>query len=880
MKTSEIREKFLSYYESKGHTRVQSGSLIPGDDPTLLFVNAGMVPFKDCFLGQEDRGYNRATSCQKSLRISGKHNDLENVGRTARHHTFFEMLGNFSFGDYFKTDAIVFAWQFLTEDLGLDKSRLWVTIFDDDDEAEELWKANTDVLPGRILRCGEKDNFWSMGDTGPCGPCSEIHYFLGADGVEQSEVEFRKDDGTYIEIWNLVFMQFNRDVTGKMEPLPKPSVDTGMGLERIAAVKQGVLSNYDTDEFRSIIAFTEKLSSTSYDGSDYTERDTLKDKQYETDIAHRVVADHVRAASFLIADGISPSSEGRGYVLRRLIRRACRHARNLGLKDPFLFKVSEELIKIMGSAYLELEQKSETIVSAIKKEEEKFLSTLDTGISLLSKEIKKAEGSKLDGRVAFQLHDTYGFPLDMTEDIVLSHGMSVDREQFHEAMEQQRERSREARSSSTALILQKSVKPQEVQFVGYNQLEYESNISGIFGEAGELDKAAEGEQVAVVCKETPFYAESGGQVGDTGSISSNGATLDVIDTQKVGPSTIVHICQVSEGELAKGDKVRLSIESERRQHIRRSHSATHLLHLALREVLGGHVKQAGSRVSEKSFRFDFSHDNPITASELESIQEIITREILLNSEVETNVMGLEDAKKAGAMALFGEKYGDEVRVVKIGEHSLELCGGTHVSASGEIGSITILSEGAVSSGVRRVEAVCGMQAFSFNRGQDKSLREISRLLSTPLENSKDRVEKLVAKNKELEAKLNELSQSVNLAKGGDLVTSAEDLPGGVKLVASSLDSVNAKQLREVADDLRNRLGSGCIALASVNEGKAIFLTAITPDLTKKFHAGNLIKEMASIAGSRGGGKADLAQAGGGDPDKVTEALEKFRELVR
>ena len=681
MKTAEIRESFLKFFESKSHKRVSSSSLIPGDDPTLLFVNAGMVQFKDCFLGVDKRDYSRATTCQKSLRISGKHNDLENVGRTARHHTFFEMLGNFSFGDYFKTDAIKFAWEYLTDVLKLPKERLWITIYEEDDEAEKLWREHTDVLEGRILRCGKDDNFWAMGETGPCGPCTEIHYFLGDDVGNQSEEEFRKGDGTYIEIWNLVFMQFNRDISGSLTPLPKPSVDTGMGLERIAQVKQGVKANYDIDLFSDIISFTASKCSKSYDGASYI---PVQTEQYLNDVAFRVVADHSRSAAFLIADGVMPSSDGRGYVLRRLIRRACKHGRVLGFNTPFLNEVASKVVDLMGEAYPELKTSKEKIQKIIFAEEGKFLETLDSGISMLDREVGqvKAKGGKIiSGQFAFQLHDTYGFPLDLTADIVKDYDLSVDEVGFEQEMELQRSRSREARQSQKSQILNKSVKSFSTQFVGYNLLEVESKIVGIFNESGEVSVASSaaslsaGEsEIVVVTEETPFYAESGGQIGDTGRIAVNGGLLDVIDTQKLAGGTIAHICTLLEGEVSLGERARLKIDERRRGQISVNHSATHILHQALREILGDHVKQAGSRVSDSLLRFDFSHFESITDSEMGDMNRRMNQRVRENNQVQIDVVEKEKALSMGAMALFGEKYGDQVRVVRIGGGSVELCG--------------------------------------------------------------------------------------------------------------------------------------------------------------------------------------------------------------
>jgi len=880
VKTAEIRTAFLKFFESNGHTIVPSSNLVPGDDPTLLFANSGMVQFKDTFLGVEKRPYVRATTCQKSLRISGKHNDLENVGRTARHHTFFEMLGNFSFGDYFKKDAIKFGWEFLTEVLKLDKDRLWVTIFEEDDEADKLWRELTDVRPGRILRCGKEDNFWQMGETGPCGPCTEIHYFLGDDASSQSEAEFRVGDGTYMEIWNLVFMQFNRDLSGKLTPLPKPSVDTGMGLERVAAVKQNVRSNYDSDLLRGIIRFTEKLSGKSYVGTDYTER--REDKQYAIDVALRVIADHSRAATFLIADGVLPGSDGRGFVLRRLIRRAARHGRELGFTDTFLHLVAGEVISAMGDAYPEIKTNADKVTKLIKLEEEKFLRTLDDGLELLSKNIeivKGKSGKSLPGDIAFLLHDTYGFPLDLTQDIARINNIAVDVKAFEEKMSEQRERARSARASSSELILQRAVRPSKTKFVGYEFLEYESSIKGIFTEAGEIQAAKEGGEFVILAEETPFYAESGGQLGDTGTISTNGASLEVIDTQKVGGDCYAHICRLMEGELIVGDRARFKVDSIRRAQLAANHSATHLIHLALQEFLGDHVKQAGSRVSAQSLRFDFSHFESISPDLLSEMERFVNDELRHNYQVVTDVMPIDDAKKLGAKALFGEKYGDVVRVVSIGPRSKELCGGTHVTRSGDIGAISIAGESAVAAGVRRIEAVAGEPFIHLYQSKKKLLLELSQLLSSTEGDLLGKVEKLLERSKELEKSLGKVSQSQRSSLGAELAEKARQLPKGFKLIAKIVEQSDPKLLRELADDIKVRIGSGVIALGSVVDGKAILLTAVTDDLTKNFHSGEILKKLGVVIGSKGGGRADLAQAGGGDPGKLDEALQLFVELV-
>lgn len=880
--TQSIRSSFLEFFTKKNHRVVSSASLVPAGDPTLLFTNAGMVPFKDCFLGLDVRDYVRATSCQKCLRISGKHNDLENVGRTARHHTFFEMLGNFSFGDYFKQEAIVFAWEFLVDVLKLDVSRLWVTVYEKDDEAFDLWPSLTGISPERVLRLGEKDNFWAMGETGPCGPCSEIHYFLG-DNLEAQNAElFYKDDGSFLEIWNLVFMQYDRSISGELTPLPKPSVDTGMGLERLAAVLQGAKSNYDTDIFRAIISQVEKLSGKRYDGLDYTIRNINSDQQYAYDVAMRVAADHLRAVSFLIADGVLPSADGRGYVLRRLVRRACRHGRSLGFHEPFLFKLVPVLVDKLQSAYPQLKEQQNKIERVLRSEEEKFLTTLETGLNLLAKEVEKLKHSSskiLPGQVAFSLYDTYGFPLDLTEDILLSEGITLDHSGYQEEMSLQKERSRAARQSDAELRLRAVVKPLGSEFVGYEHNVYESNISGIFTPEGEAPSASEGQQVAVVVAQTPFYAESGGQVGDTGTISTNAGLLEVIDTQKVAGGTIAHICIVREGSIAVGDRSRLQITDERRERLRANHSATHLLHQALREIVGDHVKQAGSKVSDRSLRFDFSHYEPLSQQQLEQIERRVNQLIIENNAVQTEIMPIDQAKSLGAMALFGEKYGQTVRVVRMGEGSLELCGGTHARRTGDLGLFIIQSESAIAAGVRRIEALSGSSAHLHALQQKYMLMGIGQLLNAPQSEIASRIQKLQESVKDFELKTNELFQKQLRTQSSDMLDNAYISSSGIKVVTQIVGNANPKQLREIADDLRARAEKTCIALASNAQDKAILLVAITDDLQSQLDANSLMQEAARILDARGGGKKDLAQAGGGNPTKLPEALRAIQNLV-
>lgn len=881
MKTAEVREAFLAFFESKGHKRVASSNLVPGQDPTLLFTNAGMVPFKDVFLGTEERPYTRATTCQKCLRISGKHNDLENVGRTARHHTFFEMLGNFSFGDYFKTDAINYAWEFVTKTLGLPKDKLWVTVYEEDSEAEKLWYENTDVLKGRVLKRGKSDNFWSMGETGPCGPCTEIFYFLGDDNYEQKGEELLADDPTYVEIWNLVFMQFNRSIDGTLTPLAKPSIDTGMGLERVAAVVQKQKANYDTDLLRTIINSAAKLANKSYDGRDYTERNTEQDPQYATDVALRVIADHIRAAVFLISEGVTPGSDGRNYIVRRLIRRACRHGRVLGFKEAFLFKIVASVIEEMGEAYPELKKQSALIADKIKEEEEKFLRTFDAGLVVLEKEIAELKEKGINvfaGHTAFQLHDTYGFPLDLTEDILLSKNLTLDQEGFQDAMQDQRERSRSARSNQSNLILQKSVKTLPSKFVGYEKLQIDSEILGIFSDKGEVEIAREGDELAIVTSETPFYAESGGQVGDVGRIFNSSGSCDVVDTQKASGGTIVHIIKVTDGEIKKAKIVTLEIDKKRRREIAQNHSATHVLHLALRKVLGDHIKQAGSRVSDLSLRFDFTHPGTVSPAQLKEVFKFCNQYLLNNFKTETHILPLNEAQKLGAVALFGEKYGELVRVVELGGDSKEFCGGTHVTALGEIGQMHLLSESAVSSGVRRIEAATGMRAYSYITDIKQEFDKTQALLQSPKDQVFVRVERLLESNRALEKKSQSADQTNVTAKATEIAKNVKTGSKGIAFVSSLEEGVSLDQLKIIADDVRNRLGSVVVILGSEVDEKGHLLIAVTKDLAQKVHAGNLIKEILPLFNGRGGGKPDMAQAGG-DPKLLKDTILKVETLV-
>lgn len=876
MQSAQVREAFLEFFTSKGHTPVASSGLIPDNDPTLLFTNAGMVPFKDVFLGNDKRSYSTATSCQKCLRISGKHNDLENVGVTARHLTFFEMLGNFSFGDYFKKEAIEYGWEFVTEVLKLPKEKLWVTVLHNDDEAAELWAKHTDVRPERILRMTEKDNFWAMGETGPCGPSSEIFYYTGADLQNQSEEEFRKDDGTYVEIWNLVFMQFDRAGDGTLSPLPSPCVDTGSGLERVASACQDVKATYDTDVLRSIISVAEQLSGFKYDGSSYEERDLKTDKAYARDVAMRVIADHTRAVAFLIADGVYPDSEGRGYVLRRLIRRAVRHGRVLDFKKPFFKHTTKCVIELMGGHYPELEEKRELIIKVADAEEQKFHETLEAGLNLLEKELKNLKpGQAFPGESAFLLHDTYGFPLDLTQDALKAHGVVVDTAGFEKAMAAQRERSREDRKSQSIAFESIKVEADRTEFLGYSCTEADSKLLQIV----ELEAPGE---VGIITAATPFYAESGGQVGDRGTIKVKDIALEVLDTQKLQDKYFVHYCRPIEGVLSDqliGEQAHMIVDGERRSRIRSNHSATHLIHSALRNVLGTHVKQAGSRVDQDTTRFDYSHFEQVSTEQLAQIQDFVNQQIRANHEVVIQEMPIDEARKRGAMALFGEKYGDVVRVVEIGPQSLELCGGTHVARSGDIGLCIIQSESGISAGARRIECWSGAAAYDELVSERRERAEIAALLKGDASELSTKVERLLARNRELEKLLDKAKGQLASAASGDLVGSARLSPKGIKVIAQCVDGADSDTLRSMVDRLRVKLGSGVVALGSSQAGKGLIVAGVTSDLTKQVNAGQLVKEAASVSGGRGGGRADFAQAGGVDPAKLDVALDKLFEMV-
>ncbi|QSQ23830.1 alanine--tRNA ligase [Pyxidicoccus parkwayensis] len=885
---SQIREAFLKFFEERGHRRVASSSLVPANDPTLLFTNAGMVQFKDVFTGREKRDYSRATTSQKCVRAGGKHNDLDNVGYTARHHTFFEMLGNFSFGDYFKSDAIAYGWEFVTKTLGLDKERLAVTVFNGeggipwDEEAFELW-AKQGVPRERILKLGYKDNFWAMGDTGPCGPCSEIHYHQGNDIPCAEEAAGKKCQGVacdcdrWLEIWNLVFMQFERkEKDAPLIPLPKPSIDTGAGLERIASVVQGKRSNYETDLFQNILATVSELC-----GKPYTQ---------EGGASMRVVADHSRAAAFLISDGVQPSNEGRGYVLRRIMRRAIRHGTRLGLDDVFFFKVVDRVIELMGDAYPELRESRTFVLEVCRHEEGSFRQTLNRGLKLIDEELAKLQktgGKELSGDVVFLLHGTYGFPWDLTQIIAGERGFSVDMKRFEDLLQQEADRNDPFKTSDKAigeLYLKLVEKLGPTEFLGYEGEghEGEGSIRAIVKNGVEMAEATRGDRVELVLDRTPFYGESGGQVGDTGRIVGHGgkSVAQVKDAQRPVSGLVVHSVEVTEGSFKVGDMVQTGVDNERRKSIRANHSATHLLHKALKLVLGEHVKQAGSVVAPDYLRFDFSHFSAATPEQLEQVEDLVNGWIRDNASAETRVMKLEDAKKSGAVAMFGEKYGETVRVVTVHPESTELCGGTHVRRSGDIGLFKIASESSVASGIRRIVALTGVGALQYVREQEHELRRAAELLKTTPKELSKRVEATQKRVKELERKVEEVSVKAQTAGSKDLLDQARDV-NGMKVLATRVDSADDNVLRGMADQLRDRIRSGVVAIGGEKDGRAIILVAATKDVVAKgINAGALVREMAKEVGGKGGGKADMAQAGGPDAAKLPAALDKLYELVK
>lgn len=847
MTSAEIRQAFLDFFKQQGHEVVDSSSLIPANDPTLMFTNAGMVQFKDVFLGSDKRNYTRATSSQRCVRAGGKHNDLENVGYTARHHTFFEMLGNFSFGDYFKQDAIKFAWNFLTEELGLPKEKLWVTVHHSDDEAERIWKEEVGVDPERFSKLDE-DNFWSMGDTGPCGPCTEIFFDHGEEVWGGPPGSPEEDGDRYIEIWNVVFMQYNRSADGEMTPLPKPSVDTGMGLERIAAVMQNVHSNYEIDMFQNLLKATAAAVGTT----------DLDDKSL------RVIADHIRSCSFLIVDGVLPSNEGAGYVLRRIIRRAVRHGNKLGAKGAFFNELVASLVKEMGEAYPELTEKQAQVERVLLKEEEQFAKTLDHGMRLLQEAIDNLDGTVIPGETVFKLYDTYGFPHDLTADVAREHELTIDEEGFEREMEAQRERARAAGKFS--IDYNDAIKLDgETNFTGYEHLSAESSsVVALFKDGESVDALQEGESGLVVLDETPFYAESGGQVGDTGVLAAGATSFAVNNCTKEGKNNLHHGA-ITSGVLKVGDKVAPQVDAERRQAIALNHSATHLLHEALRVVLGEHVQQKGSLNDEERLRFDFSHFEAMTTEQVAEVEQLVNDQIRLNTEVVTEIMEIEAAKAKGAAALFGEKYDDEVRVLSMGgDFSIELCGGTHAKRTGDIGLLKITSEGGVAAGVRRVEAVTGAAALDYFAEQKSQFEQ--------------KLQDQQAKTRLLEKELEQMKAKLAAAKGADLAGNAVEI-NGVKVLAAQLEGVEPKALRDTIDHLKNKLGNGVVVLATVSDGKIALAAGVTKDLTAKVRAGDLIKELTAKLGGKGGGRPDFAQGGGSDLAALPAALESVSALV-
>ncbi|MGH8251908.1 MAG: alanine--tRNA ligase [Steroidobacteraceae bacterium] len=861
MSSSELRTAFLEFFRERGHAVVPSSPLVPGNDPTLLFTNAGMVQFKDVFLGKDQRSYNRAASSQRCVRAGGKHNDLENVGYTARHHTFFEMLGNFSFGDYFKPEAIEFAWEFVTGTLAIPAEKLWVTVYQDDDQAADLWLKKIGVNPKRFSRLDEASNFWAMGDTGPCGPCSEIFYDHGKD-VKGGPPGSRDEDGDrYVEIWNLVFMQYERDAQGTMTPLPKPSVDTGMGLERTAAVLQGVHSNYDIDLFRGLIAAA---------------ADATHQKK-TTSPSLRVIADHIRACSFLIVDGVIPGNDGRGYVLRRIIRRAIRHGYKLGQEKPFFHRLVPALTQEMGGAYPELVKFSAHVTKVLKQEEERFAETLENGMELLEGAIRKLKGKTIAGETVFKLYDTYGFPVDLTADIARERGLSIDQAGFEQAMEGQRERGRAASRFGVDLRGPDTLDAQSA-FCGYDSLHGEGRITTILKAGDEVKTAGQAEEVQIVLDRTPFYAEAGGQVGDVGILENGKARFKVADTKKLGDAHL-HIGRVESGAFAVGDTVAATVDAAIRQATVLNHSATHLLHAALRKLLGTHVLQKGSLVAPDRLRFDFSHTQAVTPEELETIERLVNAEIRKNSSADIRHLPYDAAIKSGAMALFGEKYGDEVRVLKFGDFSTELCGGTHVARTGDIGLFRIVSEGGIASGIRRIEAVTGEGALEAVRETESTLKRVAQQLrGTPAE-VEDKVEQLLERQKKLERELTSVKSKLAAGHRGDLAANAIDVRG-VQVLATAIDGADAQSLREAVDSLKSRLGSAVIVLATVTEeGKVSLVAGVTPDITSRISAGALVGAIAGMVGGRGGGRPDFAQAGGSDPSKLESALASVERLV-
>jgi alanyl-tRNA synthetase len=861
MTSAEIRASYLEFFRKNGHSVQPSSSLVPGNDPTLLFTNAGMVQFKDVFLGKEPREYSRAATSQRCVRAGGKHNDLENVGYTARHHTFFEMLGNFSFGDYFKREAIHFAWNFVTGTLGIPKDRLWVTVYKEDDEAARIWTEEIGIDPTRCTRMGEASNFWSMGETGPCGPCTEIFYDHGADVRGGPPGSPEEDGDRYVEIWNLVFMQYDRSSDGVLTPLPKPSVDTGMGLERVAAVMQGVHSNYDIDLFKALIREAAEIT-----GTDDLESSSL-----------RVIADHIRACTFLIIDGVVPSNEGRGYVLRRIIRRAIRHGYKLGQTKPFFHRLVPTLVREMGGYFTELVSGEERATQVLAQEESRFAETLATGMALLDAEAAKLTSTVIPGATVFRLYDTYGFPPDLTADVARERGLSIDQAGFDAAMAAQRRRA-QAASKFSADVRESVNIPGKTSFSGYDGVEGSGRIAALIFDGALVDAMLPGQEGQVVLDHTPFYAESGGQIGDSGTLTSAAAHFVVRDTRKIGGS-FAHVGVLESGELRVGDELQAKVDAERRTAIALNHSATHLLHAALREVLGKHVLQKGSLVAADRLRFDFSHTQPVNHAELQSIEQLVNATIRRNEPAETRVMALEEAVAAGAMSLFGEKYDSDVRVLSIGDFSMELCGGTHVARAGDIGLFKIVSESGVAAGVRRIEALTGQAAYDHVVRTDQVLRDVASLVRGSRDDVDEKVRELAERARRLEKEVQQLKTKLASGQGGDLSTQAKDV-GGVKVLAVQVEGADARSLRDTVDELRNKLGSSVIVLATVKEGKVVLVAGVSADILDRYKAGEILGKVAALVGGRGGGRADFAQAGGSQPENLAAALSGVESLVR
>ena len=865
MKTAEIRQKFLDFYASKGHTIEPSSSLVPHNDKTLLFVNAGMVPFKDVFSGLEKRPYKRAVSCQRCVRAGGKHNDLENVGYTARHHTFFEMLGNFSFGDYFKREAIQYAWEFLTVEIGLPKEKLWVSVFEEDDEAEAIWVNEIGFPRNRISRCGAKDNFWQMGDTGPCGPSSEIFYDHGEDIAGGPPGHADEDGDRYIEIWNLVFTQYDKQEDGYLKPLDAPCVDTGMGLERLAAVLQHENNNYDTDGFQSLVKAVVSLTPTA--------------NGIKTDNASvRVIADHIRSTAFMIVDGVIPSNEGRGYVLRRIIRRAIRHGHKIGIEKVFFYRLAPVLALELKQVYPELKLALANVEKILKREEQRFAQTLDQGMGILEDAISDLSGSEIDGETVFKLYDTYGFPVDLTADVARERKLSIDMPGFEAQMAKQRDR---ARSAGDFKITQKGVDiSNETEFLGYEQLKNSSSVQALIKNGELVDSIEAGDQAIVVLMQSSFYGESGGQVGDSGMLGSANVEFKVTNTQKQKTNAFEHHGTMLHGIIKVGDVLEAQVDARKRKRIARNHSATHLLHAALRSVLGETVTQKGSLVDSDKLRFDFSHDEVIAKADLDKIEAMVNRRILGNSIVHTDVTDIETAKKKGAMALFGEKYGDTVRVLSMGKNdfSVELCGGTHVNQLGDIGLFRIISEGGIAAGVRRIEALTGYDAYLFDKQTEDSLNTIAQMTKSNNAQAVEKVTQLIKQQKELEKQIATFQKQLASSQGDDIVTKAVEV-NGVKLLSTVVEGVSGKDLRDIADKLKDKLGSAVVVLAAVSGDKISLVAGVTKDLTDKYQAGKILNHVAQQVGGKGGGRPDMAQGGGTNPSELDSALASVKDLI-